>query len=81
MSDRKFNDLPNHPRFRERTDLDGMGFILVPEPTHCPKCGSAEIREITYGLPAEPPDEDRYHVGGCVVQAEESHCGNCGHEW
>ena len=38
MSDRKFNDLPNHPRFRERTDLDGMGFILVPEPTHCPKC-------------------------------------------
>ena len=34
----------------------------------CPGCGErGKLRDIVYGLPAGPPDEDVYVLGGCGV--------------
>jgi hypothetical protein len=55
-------------------DLDLTGCI-------CPRCGVGEgLREILYGLPAGPPDESKYTVGGCCVDenSPEVGCVRCG---
>ena len=34
----------------------------------CPNCDSRTgLREILYGMPAEPIDETKYEIGGCVI--------------
>lgn len=34
----------------------------------CPKCGSYNgLREILYGLPEGPVDEEVYSIGGCCI--------------
>ena len=82
MSEKKDDKILKFPVLKDVSDeYRGMGFILIPEPTRCPECGSREIREITYGLPAEPPDPELFHVGGCVVSDAQWHCSACGHEW
>ena len=33
----------------------------------CPKCKTSDgLREFIYGLPAGPPDETKYVLGGCT---------------
>lgn len=49
----------------------------------CPKCTSGRgLREIIYGLPAEPIDETKYAVGGCCISDKDPslRCIECGWE-
>ena len=51
--------------------------------TTCPNCGaSGSLREIIYGLPAEPVDETKYAVGGCCISDNDPtlRCIECGWE-
>ena len=52
----------------------------VPDkPEKCPFCGSEDIKDIIYGLPAPDFDYSRYISGGCVVMPDSPkwHCDNC----
>jgi len=47
----------------------------------CPTCDSETgLREILYGLPAEPVDESKYVIGGCLVSGHDPTwaCVDCG---
>ena len=47
----------------------------------CPTCNSSNgIREIIYGMPDGPVDEDRYAIGGCCVSDDDPtlKCIECG---
>jgi hypothetical protein len=49
----------------------------------CPGCGSLTgIREIIYGLPEEPLDEQIYETGGCCISECDPTkiCKDCGWE-
>ena len=49
----------------------------------CPDCHSANgLREILYGLPDGPVDEERYAIGGCCVSDDDPtlKCIECGWE-
>ena len=38
----------------------------------CPTCNSPDgLREIIYGMPDGPVDEDRYAIGGCCVSDDD----------
>ena len=48
----------------------------------CPKCGSQSgIREIIYGLPIQPFDDELYETGGCCISEKDPTrmCREC--EW
>jgi hypothetical protein len=47
----------------------------------CPTCNSSNgLREIVYGMPDGPVDEDRYAIGGCCVSDDDPtlKCIECG---
>jgi len=47
----------------------------------CPKCGSASgLREIIYGLPIQPFDDELYETGGCCISEKDPTlmCRDCG---
>ena len=47
----------------------------------CPTCNSSNgLREIIYGMPDGPVDEDRYAIGGCCVSDDDPtlKCIGCG---
>ena len=47
----------------------------------CPACKSLDgVREIVYGLPIEPLDEEKYAIGGCCISEEDPtrKCIRCG---
>ena len=47
----------------------------------CPTCNSPNgLREIIYGMPDGPVDEDRYAIGGCCVSDDDPtlKCIECG---
>lgn len=47
----------------------------------CPTCKSLDgVREIVYGLPIEPLDEEKYATGGCCISDEDPTrtCIECG---
>ena len=47
----------------------------------CPKCSSkAGLREIMYGLPDGPVDEQKYAIGGCCISDNDPtvKCMECG---
>jgi len=49
----------------------------------CPACGSINgIREVIYGLPDGPLDEERYETGGCCISENDPTkvCADCGWE-
>ena len=38
----------------------------------CPKCGSVSgLREIIYGLPIQPFDDELYETGGCCISEKD----------
>ena len=50
----------------------------------CPKCGSARVVRIIYGLPPRPVppiDRSKYVRGGCMFRRENALCDACGHQW
>ena len=55
----------------------------------CHKCGSTDIAEILWGMPAQSEelfralDAGEITLGGCVVEedAPRWECANCGHKW
>ena len=47
----------------------------------CPKCGSESgLREIIYGLPIQPFDDELYESGGCCISENDPTrlCRECG---
>jgi len=47
----------------------------------CPACNSSSgLREIIYGMPDGPVDEERYEIGGCCVTDNDPtlKCVDCG---
>ena len=47
----------------------------------CPTCNSSNgLREIIYGMPDSPVDNDRYAIGGCCVSDDDAtlKCIKCG---
>lgn len=47
----------------------------------CPKCGSVSgLREIIYGLPIQPFDDELYETGGCCISENDPTrlCRECG---
>ena len=49
----------------------------------CPNCKSPDgVREILYGLPIQPVDEEKYAIGGCCISEEDPtrRCIQCGWE-
>ena len=47
----------------------------------CPTCNSSKgLREIIYGMPDGPVDEERYAIGGCCVSDDDPtlKCIECG---
>lgn len=47
----------------------------------CPQCGARNPKKYIWGMPAFPPDEDEYVVGGCCLPNEgmpEYSCRECG---
>jgi len=49
--------------------------------TTCPQCSSkASLREIMYGLPDGPVDEQKYAIGGCCISDNDPtlKCIECG---
>ena len=47
----------------------------------CPTCNSSNgLREIIYGMPEGPVNEDRYAIGGCCISDDDptSKCIECG---
>ena len=59
------------------------------ESIQCPKCLSAAVARIFYGLPAFTPEleaqleKGEVHLGGCVIRPDnpEYHCNGCGHDF
>ncbi len=59
------------------------------EATSCPRCDSADVVPIVYGLPGEglmarlAAGEVRAKLGGCCVgpRDPEFHCKACGNDW
>ena len=50
----------------------------VPDkPVKCPFCGSEDVKEIIYGLPAPDFDYSEYTPGGCCVMPFQWYCDNC----
>jgi hypothetical protein len=53
----------------------------------CPRCGSADVVPIVYGLPSRKMIEDchagRIALGGCCVfpHYPDHLCDSCGHKW
>ena len=49
------------------------------KPVQCPFCGSEDIKDIIYGLPAPDFDYSRYVPGGCcrMPDSPQWHCDNC----
>ena len=53
----------------------------------CPKCHSAEVRPIVYGLPSQEgvqaAQEKKIVLGGCFISssAHKWGCVDCGHRW
>lgn len=56
----------------------------------CPACGSGDVAEIRYGLPAhgdrelwQAVEEKRVVLGGCCIWDADPrwHCNHCGHRW
>lgn len=52
----------------------------MKKPKECPKCKSANVKNIVYGEPMAEPKDDEV-LGGCIVEKEEWHCGDCRWEW
>ena len=49
----------------------------------CPECGSVGgLREIIYGLPIQPFDDELYETGGCCISGKDPTlmCQECGWE-
>ncbi len=49
----------------------------------CPECGSQTgLREIIYGLPDKPFDDELYETGGCCITESDPTriCHDCGWE-
>ena len=49
----------------------------------CPFCKSSDgVREILYGIPIQPLDEEKYALGGCCIsdEAPTRRCIQCGWE-
>jgi len=49
----------------------------------CPNCKSPDgVREILYGIPMRPLDEEKYSLGGCFVTDDDPtrRCIQCGWE-
>jgi len=47
-------------------------------PIACPSCGSSQgLREVLYGLPEFPVNEERYILGGCCPGGPEWICISC----
>jgi hypothetical protein len=49
----------------------------------CPECGSQTgLREIIYGLPDKPFDDELYETGGCCISEKDPTrmCRECGWE-
>ena len=47
----------------------------------CPNCKSSDgVREIIYGLPMQPFDEEKYAIGGCCISDNDPtlKCIECG---
>ena len=45
-----------------------LKLLRVNKMKSCPTCNSSNgLREIIYGMPVGPVDEDRYAIGGCCV--------------
>jgi hypothetical protein len=58
--------------------IDGQASI-----NSCPKCSSRSgLREISYGLPDGPVDEEKYAIGGCCISDNDPtvKCIECGWE-
>ncbi len=59
----------------------------APSYQRCPRCNSAGVLPIVYGMPTpetvEKSAAGRVALGGCVLwpEAPDSHCVRCGHEW
>lgn len=62
----------------------------MPEPLKnlgtCPRCGSAEVNAIWYGMPMPDYEETwptNVQVGGCALIGNDPNrvCGACGHRW
>lgn len=59
------------------------------EQLKCPKCGSAKVAAIKYGLPAFDEELEReleagrVVLGGCVITGDdpEWQCNECEHQW
>jgi hypothetical protein len=65
----------------EVEELDAEFEYLDLTGSTCPRCGVGEgLGEILYGLPAVPPDESKYLIGGCCVDenSPEVGCVECG---
>jgi hypothetical protein len=63
-------------------------FLEFPKPAHCPRCGSARVAEIVWGLPTEEAikeaeETDNIVFGGCSIDfsAPRLHCKACALEW
>lgn len=58
-------------------------------PAKCPKCGSANVRPVVYGLPsteameAQARGELAVEFGGCVISGNDPRwfCTDCRHSW
>jgi hypothetical protein len=51
---------------------------------HCPNCGSHNgVKEIIYGLPSQPINDDDYVLGGCCITDSDPTkvCRECDFEW
>jgi hypothetical protein len=56
----------------------------VIRPT-CPRCGSADVIEIVYGLPGLDAEQaerrGEIELGGCESHDEQWACRSCRHRW
>lgn len=56
-------------------------------PSPCPKCASADVVQIVWGLPTsatiKAASEGLVHLGGCCVTSESPKwlCRSCQHRW
>ncbi len=65
-----------------------MIFVTIAHPS-CPKCTSAKVAEVLFGLPNDfesirsKLDSGELILGGCDVSADSPkwHCHDCHHEW
>ena len=62
---------------------------MIDEPENCPRCQSAQVVPIVYGLPdpelvsLEDVESGKVILGGCMVSGDEPEwlCRSCGLEW